>query len=283
MEGDSVTLHTNTEVNQQRKMKWYFDDSEITEIIGDKTEICSDDECKRIFKNRLKIDHQTGSLTITNTRTTDSGLYQLRIINSGSYIDKIFIVSVHDVPERDEMNTKSVKEGESVALELGEEIKTKDLQLYFNYILIAKITGDQSEICENDQCDERFKDRLKLDHQTGSLIITNIRTTDDGPYHLQINSGSFSIHRKLAVLTVIGPGLSSGAVEGIVVVVVVVVAHLLIAAVLIYRKRRRSRTEIQNNNGINQQGNNLQDLSSNENTTPFINPTVNATNRIVEH
>ncbi|XP_073700464.1 uncharacterized protein [Garra rufa] len=254
MVGDSVTLHTNTEANQQKKMKWYFNDSQITEIFGNKTEICSEYECKGRFRDRLKLDHQTGSLTITNLTTTDSGLYELKILNSGNFSDKIFSISVHDVPERDEMNGKSVKEGESIALKLGEERKSNNLLLYFNYCPIAKITGDQSEICENDQCDERFKGRLKLDHWTGSLIITNIRTTDAGPYHLQINSSSFSISRVIIVLTVIAVpslGQSSAAVAGIVGVLLLLTAA--VTAVFIYRKCRARWIKIRKEDVINKQ------------------------------
>ncbi len=95
MEGDSVTLYSDAEANQQQKIKWYFNDIQIAAIIGDKREICTDDVCKELFRDRLKVDHQTGSLTITNTRTTDSGVYKLKVINSGSFSDKIFSVSVH--------------------------------------------------------------------------------------------------------------------------------------------------------------------------------------------
>ncbi|KAL0161736.1 hypothetical protein M9458_045461, partial [Cirrhinus mrigala] len=56
-----------------------------------------------------------------------------------------------------------------------------------------------SKICRDDQCDVRFRDRLKLDNQTGSLTITNIRTTDSGDYKLQINSNTFSIIRTFSV------------------------------------------------------------------------------------
>ncbi len=92
MEGDSVTLYTGLKQSQQERIKWYFNSSRITEITGDQSKICTDDQCKERFRDRLEVIHQTGSLTITNTRTTDSGLYQLEIISRNTEI--IFNVSV---------------------------------------------------------------------------------------------------------------------------------------------------------------------------------------------
>ncbi len=92
-EGDSVTLHTDVKTNQQDRMTWYFNDIRIAQIRGDQSKICTDDQCKERFRDRLKLDHQTGDLTITNTRTTDSGVFQLHAI-SRRIIQKIFSVSV---------------------------------------------------------------------------------------------------------------------------------------------------------------------------------------------
>ncbi|KAL0161077.1 hypothetical protein M9458_044802, partial [Cirrhinus mrigala] len=48
----------------------------------------------------------------------------------------------------------------------------------FGHILIAKINGKDNK---REFYDERFRNRLKLD-QTGSLTLTNTRTTDSGFY-----------------------------------------------------------------------------------------------------
>ncbi|XP_016379086.1 uncharacterized protein LOC107716960 [Sinocyclocheilus rhinocerous] len=251
MEGDSVTLQTGVKTNHLEDIKWYFNDIRIAQINGDQTYICTDVQCNKgteRFRHRLKLD-QTGSLTIMNINTTDSGVYELKIINNHSISEKAFSVTVLEVPaaELDEVKRKSVKEGESVTLDPGVLKSPNDVMAwFFNDTRIAEITEDQRKICTDDQCKERFRDRLKLDHQTGSLTITNINTTDSGLYKLQITSNirrhrhSISITSwKIFFVTVTDFALSSAAVAGICVCVLLLVAAA--AAAIYYGKHQAKR------------------------------------------
>ncbi len=93
-EGESVTLESDETKNPNDEMMWCFNETLIAEIIGDQRKICTDDKCKERFRDRLEVN-QTGSLTITNTRTTDSGLYKLQINSRGRIsIIRIFTVTV---------------------------------------------------------------------------------------------------------------------------------------------------------------------------------------------
>uniref|UniRef100_A0A671R1B0 Immunoglobulin domain-containing protein n=1 Tax=Sinocyclocheilus anshuiensis TaxID=1608454 RepID=A0A671R1B0_9TELE len=245
MEGDSVTLYTDVKTNQQEKIKWFFNDIRIAQISDYLSKTCTDVQCNegtKRFRGRLKLDNQTGSLTITNITTTDSGLYKLQIISSNSISErdrlkldhqtgsltvrdirttdsgdyklqiissrsiskKIFSITVHDVPGA---KTKSVKEGESVTLDSGVMKNPNDLMTwYFNDTFIVKINGDPSRICIDDQCEDadvRFRNRLKLHHQTGSLTIMNTRTTDSGFYHLEIITNSSSSIRRHHIISIV--------------------------------------------------------------------------------
>uniref|UniRef100_A0A673KHH8 Ig-like domain-containing protein n=1 Tax=Sinocyclocheilus rhinocerous TaxID=307959 RepID=A0A673KHH8_9TELE len=93
----------------------------------------------------------------------------------------------------------SVTEGDSVTLESGvTEIQTDDLIAWTfgrPETLIALINKEEVIFSSSDGPDGRFRDRLKLDHQTGSLTITNTRITDSGLYQITIRSTKPTTYR----------------------------------------------------------------------------------------
>ncbi|XDV23550.1 hypothetical protein PO909_028085, partial [Leuciscus waleckii] len=98
MEGDSVLLHSDvTEIHEDDDILWKFgtENSIIAKISREKQIFSTyDDVPDGRFRDRLKLDHQSGSLTITNTRSTDTGLYSLDIFGA-EHSSKTFSVSVY--------------------------------------------------------------------------------------------------------------------------------------------------------------------------------------------
>ncbi|XP_026054585.1 uncharacterized protein LOC113040452 [Carassius auratus] len=140
MEGDSVTLHTDVKTNQQVRIRWYFSDTRIAQITGDPRKICTDVQCNEgteRFRDRLKLDHQTGSLTIMNTRTTDSGDYHVETIISGSISEKIFNVTITGGSGSKEVQMKRTMEMEGASDTLNNEPPTLDQASYDRTILCA--------------------------------------------------------------------------------------------------------------------------------------------------
>ncbi|XP_077081474.1 uncharacterized protein LOC143735249 isoform X1 [Siphateles boraxobius] len=269
MEGDSVTLQTDVKTTQHNRIKWYFNNIRIAQITGHQSKICTDVQCEERFRDRLKLDHQTGSLTITNTRNTDSGEYKLQILSKNS--GKIFYVTVTDVlgaemdkrkmvteetpstsdtdhnkiqapvavitcallfgpaavfviyyrhrkskQKRNKLSVSvSVKEGDSVTLKTDVTEVQRDDQIMWLFesgdTLIAKIRKGSKET--HDGPDGRFRDRLELNDQTGSLTITNTRNTHSGEYTLKsIKSGEISFMRySVTVFCSISRGIASDA------------------------------------------------------------------------
>ncbi|XP_057181308.1 T-lymphocyte surface antigen Ly-9-like [Triplophysa rosa] len=95
MEGDSVTLHTHlTDIQRDDHILWMFEfhNTLIAEIYKQNVIMHDSNE---IFGGRLKLDSQTGSLSITNIRLRDSGLYQLQISSNRGTSHKRFSVTVY--------------------------------------------------------------------------------------------------------------------------------------------------------------------------------------------
>ncbi|XP_048037413.1 uncharacterized protein LOC125262629 [Megalobrama amblycephala] len=92
--------------------------------------------------------------------------------------------------ETNETQSVSVMEGDSVTLYIdAAEIQKGDNMLWkygADKQIIAEISRIYKLFITYNGPDERFRDRLKMDNQTGSLTITNITTEHDGDYQLEI-------------------------------------------------------------------------------------------------
>ncbi|KAK7136754.1 hypothetical protein R3I93_016955 [Phoxinus phoxinus] len=233
MEGDSVTLKHHTVIPEDASAEWWFGDKPIA--IKQAAGLFSTSKGDDVgFKDRLNLDTQTGSLTITNIRTEDTGDYKLQILGKKKTEPEIFRVIV-----RGGMKNVSVKEGEYITLDTG-LYKTQGFdQIIFKFkdYLIAEINkGNFGFVAHDTSAGGRFKDRLSMPpRHTASLSIHDSRITDSGDYLLNMISSTHTVQRTISV-TVSDSGLSPGAIAGIVVAVLLVV--LAVAGVIYHRWKR---------------------------------------------
>ncbi|XP_058616617.1 uncharacterized protein LOC131530385 isoform X2 [Onychostoma macrolepis] len=190
-DGDSVTLETDTEVQKDDKIQWcYKEDNNLIAEISGATSKKTYDGFDEIFRSKLVLDGQTGNLTINNIRGIHSGVYKLQISGKNTRTEyKNFIVTV-------KVRTVPVMSGEFVTLNTETEIQSDDLILWTRGAknsLVVKVDSGTTSISE------KFRGRLELDKTTGSLIITNTRTTDSGVYKLQIINSEQTTFRRFNV------------------------------------------------------------------------------------
>ncbi|XP_073793358.1 uncharacterized protein isoform X2 [Danio rerio] len=194
MEGSSVTLDTDTVIQNDDLILWMFGDEDrlIAQLEKTTDTVVFPDE---IFKS-LNLDKKTGSLTITNFKNYHTGLYKLQISNSGK------ITSSKTLKVLVNFNKVTVKEGKSVTLKVNGEIaKTDQIQwLYEENSLIAEIKEGNREIRPYDTADGRFKGKLMVDDKTGSLTINKTRPEHTGLYTLKINNSKEPSEKRFFVL-----------------------------------------------------------------------------------
>nr|XP_017208954.1 uncharacterized protein si:ch211-239m17.1 isoform X3 [Danio rerio] len=183
-EEDSVTLSSGvSELKYDDQIQWRFGDGDtlIAEITKQTNRFSVfDDVLDGRFRDRLKLDNKTGSLTITNIRAENAGDYKVQI---NTEINTVKLRVLKEI---------SVMEGDSVTLnsELT-QLKNSD-RIHWMFgdedTLIAEINKRPRFSVFDDVLVKRFRDRLKLDNKTGSLTITDTRTEHAGDYKLWFNN-----------------------------------------------------------------------------------------------
>ncbi|XP_056303280.1 uncharacterized protein LOC130215492 isoform X2 [Danio aesculapii] len=184
-QGESVTLKPDAVIERDDQILWTFGPQEtlIAEVNGNTREISTGDCADGRFRDKLRLDATTGSVTITNTASEHVGVYKLKIISSTGTSYQTFILTlIQDVI--------SVMEGSCVTLNPDTEIQKDDLILWMFGDEDSLIAQLQKTIKTFDGTDARFKNRLNLDKKTGSLTITDIKNNHTGLYKLQISNSS---------------------------------------------------------------------------------------------
>nr|XP_002666222.2 uncharacterized protein wu:fi37e09 [Danio rerio] len=247
MEGESVTLNPDlTQMHGIIQKKWIFQKkgSTTTENI----------QYVEILKNRLKRNDQTESLTINNMRSKHSGIYILRIdLNTGPK-DIRFTVNVEEVPSASdiyniEMKNVSVTKGKPVILQTDITKLQGDELIVWRFGDEGKLLAKEDKEAKSSpyyNTDERFRDRLQLNDQTGSLIISHTKDTDAGLYTVKINSNKQMTYKIITVAVTVPA--SGGSPGGIIVIVLlgIALAAAVVVAVCYCCKISKSRKPIDN-------------------------------------
>ncbi|KAI7805625.1 putative SLAM family member 9-like [Triplophysa rosa] len=94
----------------------------------------------------------------------------------------------------------SVTEGDSVSLSVSLTLEQRGNKIMWRFgpteVIIAEMNvKNNTKQCYDDRADGRFRDRLKLDVQSVSLIITDIRITHSGLYNITISRQEMPLKR----------------------------------------------------------------------------------------
>ncbi|XP_065099370.2 cell adhesion molecule CEACAM3-like [Paramisgurnus dabryanus] len=205
--GEFVTLDTGvTRIQRDDEIMWTFEDMRIARYIGGTNESTLYDYIDERFKDRLEVKHQTGDLTIRNIRTEHTGEYKVQIKNSNGNKERKFNLAFYVRA----MKGRSVTLLTKVKIQQGDEVTwtSKD-----KTSLVTGMNRDDSETSYTD--DERFRDRLEMNPETGELTITDIRQTDEGVYTLQLTKADGKITYRIFNVDVIAKAQGNNKIQPI--------------------------------------------------------------------
>ncbi|XP_048035789.1 SLAM family member 9 isoform X1 [Megalobrama amblycephala] len=182
MVGDSVTLDTDIEtIKRNDDILWMFGpdspDTLIAEIIKWSYMFSVYVNGQVPFKDSLKLDHHTGSLTIKNIRYEHSGVYKLTIINNRKTSHKSFSVKVYAPLPTPIISSVSVQNSTASERSLGpacalmcfvKNVTRATLSLYKGDDLVSSVSGSDLSSDLSLPLDMEY-----YDENTYSCVVSN--------------------------------------------------------------------------------------------------------------
>ncbi|XP_050960600.1 SLAM family member 9 [Labeo rohita] len=172
MEGDFVTLNSeDTEMHGDNTILWKFGpEKSLIAKINRETKIFStyNDVLDGRFRDRLKLNNQTGSLTITDITTVHAGLYELEIIGE-KWSSKAFSVSVYaHLPFPNIMQNRSSSSSNCSLLCSVVNVSDVTLSWYKGNSLLSSISVSDLSISLSLPLEVEYQDK-----NTYSCVINN--------------------------------------------------------------------------------------------------------------
>ncbi|XP_073700739.1 CD48 antigen-like [Garra rufa] len=237
MEGNPVKLPTGVEKQKDDMIVWYYGPEKtlVAQINGKASNTIIGDR----VAGRVQLDSQTGSLTITNIRTTDSGLYNLKITNNNRVSYKRFRVSVYDhlpipVIIRNSSQCSSSSESSSVSkcslLCSVVNVSDATLSWYKGNSLISSISASDLSISLSLPLEVEYQDK-----NTYSCVLNN--PISNQSKHLDISQLCLPC-AGVDIATTHSPVILIPVLVSVVLVIVLVVAGAGAGAVIFLRKQR---------------------------------------------
>ncbi|XP_073701014.1 uncharacterized protein [Garra rufa] len=208
MEGESVTLRTGLKtIERDVHIIWMFETQNIriADIYSSVNSIPNYVNTE-IFRDRLKVDFTTGSLTIRNIRTTDSGKYNLDIVDpndtsgpTSRVTQTTFTVIVYaglPIPIIRNTNCSISSEGtftsKCVLLCSVENVSDVSLSWYKGKRLLSSISAFDFSASLSIPLEVEYQDKntyrcvlnSRFSNQTTHLSNTEIRPGSTPPYYL---------------------------------------------------------------------------------------------------
>ncbi|XP_072115213.1 uncharacterized protein [Mobula birostris] len=174
--GNSADLHG-------REVVWEFTSNNGTEFtILDVGPNHPEVKPNKYFEDRLNFNLSTGDLLLSNLKTSDQGNYTISIDGQEPRKRELRIFEMKQVEGALGSNV-SLESGNSANLH-GHEVVWKFTSNNETEFTILDVGPNHPEVKPN----KYFKDRLNFNLSTGDLLLSNLKTSDQGNYTISVNS-----------------------------------------------------------------------------------------------